>query len=195
MRSYGYYKSPESTLDFNASLFIPDGVSIPSNYKSRIDGDILNQGSTPCCVACAIYDMYYFYCFTHNKSIDIKYIDIFNNRSDKSLDGMYPRDGFDWLHKNNKILRYGRIFDLDTLKRSIIMNGPSLIALPVRTDSSDYFWRGNKNLGGHAVSFIGYTEDSLLLKNSWGYDYGNNGIIEFPYSDINCIQEIWTILN
>jgi C1A family cysteine protease len=39
-------------------------------------------------------------------------------------------------------------------------------------------------LGGHAVLAVGYDDidESLLVRNSWGDDWGMSGYFTFPYS-------------
>ena len=46
--------------------------------------------------------------------------------------------------------------------------------------------------GGHALLVIGYNKDELILVNSWGSAYGDNGIF---YLDINSeiIREFWAL--
>ena len=46
--------------------------------------------------------------------------------------------------------------------------------------------------GGHALLVIGYNKDELILVNSWGSTYGDNGIF---YLDINSkiIREFWAL--
>lgn len=58
-----------------------------------------------------------------------------------------------------------------------------------------------KMLGGHAVFCCGYVDDPswpgggyLIIKNSWGKDWGNKGFFYMPYKYVNYlnVQDIWT---
>jgi C1A family cysteine protease len=56
---------------------------------------------------------------------------------------------------------------------------------------------GEKLLGGHAVLIVGYDDDKehLIVRNSWGDKWGDNGYFYMPYdffSNINC-ADAWVI--
>ena len=56
-------------------------------------------------------------------------------------------------------------------------------------------WNGSDNLGGHAVAVVGFDEDSIIIKNSWGVEYGNGGYYHMQNKDFNKVLECWTILS
>lgn len=76
-------------------------------------------------------------------------------------------------------------------------NGPILIRLDV--DSTwDNASATNGNLdnyddsstrGGHAVSIVGYTKDRLIIRNSWGDNWGDNG---FAYASFAYAEKAFT---
>jgi C1A family cysteine protease len=60
---------------------------------------------------------------------------------------------------------------------------------------------GDKPLGGHALFCCGYQDDPqyegggyLIVKNSWGTDFGDHGYIFLPYAYVNpnLMSDIWT---
>lgn len=56
--------------------------------------------------------------------------------------------------------------------------------------------RGEQILGGHAVFVCGYNDDTqrLLIKNSWGQEWGQAGYFEMPYTFVtpDNVADIWT---
>jgi C1A family cysteine protease len=55
-----------------------------------------------------------------------------------------------------------------------------------------------KQLGGHAVMAVGYDESvkRVLVRNSWGADWGIKGYFTMPYdyiSNDNLADDLWTL--
>lgn len=193
MYSLGCFSTPNLET---YSMYQGSGSTIPEEYRIKDLGDILDQGSKGCCVSCSIYEIYNFYCLSKGKKVDIPYTYTYDNRKDKSLDGQNPGEGFTFMKNQGKINVFSRIGNLDSLKEAIIANGPCALAMIVRNTSGDTnFWRGSEtNPIGHMVAVIGYTKDSFIIKNSWGYSYGDSGYAELPYEDFNAVREAWTII-
>lgn len=191
--------------EFKCGSFASDlkGVSeysfngnIAEYYAPNPVDPIYDQGSTGACVSYALHEclggIYRF----KNKKTDIPVDYLYKKRQDKSVDGMSPREGLDILVKENKINNYAQVRNLVFLKAAIIINGGALLALPVY-DFSNTFWKEkNEFIGGHAVAAVGYDKDNIVIKNSWGTEYGNSGLINIPIEDITryCL-EAWTIIN
>ena len=60
------------------------------------------------------------------------------------------------------------------------------------------FWKaefGDESQGGHAVTIVGYDKKGLILRNSWGYSWGDGGYGFFPYKDWGIQWEIWTTID
>lgn len=57
---------------------------------------------------------------------------------------------------------------------------------------------GEKTVGGHAVMAVGYDDKKgrMLVRNSWGKTWGQQGYFEMPYTYItnqNLVDDLWTI--
>lgn len=169
---------------------------IPAEYTIKDLGEVINQGNKGCCVSCSIYEMYNFYCLSAGKKLDIKYDYTYNNRKDKSIDGQSVGEAFTFMRDNNHIKVFSRISTIDSLKTSIVTNGPAALAMIVRDASRDDFWHGDDTQPiGHCVAAVGYDRDSIIIKNSWGYEYGNNGLYNIPVKEFNkIVKEVWTII-
>lgn len=97
----------------------------------------------------------------------------------------------------------------DGLKQAIYQNKVVLLALQVDENMyQDRFgnvtWEENKILplrlpasvdSGHAVVGIGYDEDHIYFKNSWGTTWGQKGDGYFKSNYVPYIQEAWTAVD
>lgn len=97
----------------------------------------------------------------------------------------------------HKIDGYARMRTMDTLKKSLLVNGPCLICFPVFNHTTQ-LWKQRKEeekLGCHAMTIVGYNGKGFILRNSWGEHWDNNGYCIYPYSDWGCHDEIWTVVS
>ena len=87
--------------------------------------------------------------------------------------------------------------DLDQWREWIATKGPILTRLDVdatwnnapKTGNLDVY-RSDTTDGGHAVSFVGYTPDRFIVRNSWGTDsWGDGG---FAYASIDYVKAAFT---
>ena len=99
---------------------------------------------------------------------------------------------------NYKIKSYARINSIESLKISLSKNGPCLIGFPIFNLGME-MWKKKKesdaSLGGHAMTVVGYTLDSFIIRNSWGKYWGDNGYCYYKFSDWGSHWEIWTIVD
>ena len=99
--------------------------------------------------------------------------------------------------KNHTISGYASIRDIKTLKKSLIENGPALIGVPVY-NYTDQMWNknpGDGNLGGHAMTIVGYNTEGFIIRNSWGTYWGDNGYCIYNYEDWGVHFEIWATID
>lgn len=96
----------------------------------------------------------------------------------------------------NKVVKYRRIRPIiDDFKRSISLGFPVVFGFSVyesfetpdveRTGIMPMPKQGEKILGGHAVVACGYDDKYLLVRNSWGSDWGQTGYFWMPYKFVN----------
>ena len=123
--------------------------------------------------------------------------------------GSVPEKSFPYLEHDNankpskhvykeasqyRISNYARVTTILGLKHALIELGPCYILLPLYA-TRPHFWRTNnpnvKYPGGHSTTVIGFNKEGFILKNSWGYDWNDNGCIIFPYEDWDIHWECW----
>lgn len=209
-RLLGGYKPSDITRDTPRFSMGIDGL--PTSFScQRIMPPIEDQGSTQHCVAHSCSAMVNYLINTEKKTRGIDYgieeIEIYDQRRDRSRDiGMSPKVAFEYIRTSGvniqklgrkyQIAGYGLVTELSDLKNAIVMNGPVLSGLFVKSMSRDDFWNGSGDYGGHAICIVGYNDktQSLLLRNSWGTSYGTMGYYTLSYQDWeNEAIETWTI--
>ncbi len=98
---------------------------------------------------------------------------------------------------NYKIKSYARINSIESLKLSLFKNGPCLIGFPTYNLGIE-MWKKEESdhlLGGHAMTIVGYTSDSFIIRNSWGKFWGDNGYCYYKFTDWGAHWEIWTVVD
>ena len=205
MFNSGYIKSKIDENDIILDSRFEKSLNIPNNYNFAEFMNIpaKNQGTSQKCVPYSLSTI-----IETNKKIDnIEYQlsidDIYNSREPKT-NGMQIKDALKYIKnvgycalKSNireKIITYGRLNSYFAIKNSVFINGPCIMALPVYDIERTDFWNGNNFQGGHAITCVGYNEEGLILLNSWGSDFGNNGLCTLPYTECNKILECWAII-
>lgn len=195
MSNFGFVKS----LTFGIGSFSPEKEShIPGVYDLRDELDSpINQGERGICVSACVTDMIRY----RSKILGRKYTrneDFFwKHRSDKTVDGMSPRNAFDIAQAYSLVQSYATIKSAIAAKAAILANGPVLIALPVYSRESRFFWVGSEIQGYHAVTLVGYYDNNqeFILRNSWGTEWADGGYSTLPYSDFTKALEAWTIFS
>lgn len=186
----------ESGYDPRDMKFIPDSdidsESLPLEYDYNVfcDLTVKDQGSESTCVPTSISTMFEAMDY---EPLDIYYI--YDNRSNKPEEGMQIREALKFIQKNlnDSYFQYYRLNSSLQIQYSIVANGPCIFALPVRSNGYE-FWKGSENLGGHAIACVGFNEEGFILQNSWGYNWGDNGLTILPYEEMNYVIEAWGIV-
>jgi C1A family cysteine protease len=120
------------------------------------------------------------FCFPYQSGVDGKDLSCSASCSDSSTRSMkidsYATESF--LFKSNAKLK------------KALANGPLLATMQVYEDfvyykSGVYEHTDGKQLGGHAVTIMGYDDKlgAFLVKNSWGLDWGDKGYFWIKYDD------------
>lgn len=184
----------ESTYNPNDALFSIDSIDIPKEYTLRDILPVQNQGSIGACVSYVATEMLNFYSLQRSLVFRPDWTEFYRKRENKEIDGMMPREALEIMVNDGKIKSFAKINNSLSLRYSILTHGPALLAFIARSENAD-FWNGSSILGGHAVACVGYDNEGLILKNSWGYEWGNGGFTKLPYSDFGKVSESWTILS
>lgn len=192
MRSYGLCKSDMSGVPVFSQVScnrLPEKYDISSKTRPVID-----QGSQNICASICVGDAVTWNARQKGNNITIHTDYFFKKRKDKSVDGMTIKEALEIASKDFGIKKWGKIQDKDFLKHAIIANGPVILGMPYY-GGEPYFWRNTGSLiGYHAVVATGYDKDGIIIKNSWGWGFGNQGFVTIPYSDWNSVIEVWTII-
>ena len=197
-----------SVLDGTEYHFTGDSQQeLPTSYSYReYLPPVLNQGEQSICVPCSVSA---YLNWKENlkdgstKDNKVALMDIYNSRPNNT-NGMTFKDALNFLrHKGVKskagklmIDTYSLVHRVRDLQYAIVMNGPCLGALPVWSNTDDFWKDDNANnfYGYHAISIVGYDEEGFIIRNSWGKSYGDGGYYKVPYSDFLEFVEIWTIV-
>lgn len=148
---------------------------------------------------------------------------IYNNRANKDSEGMFSRDVMKILSKvgsvpeklypynssepftdnlkelaiNYRIKSYASINSINSLKQALAINGPCYIAVPCY-NYGPRMWKPNQKdtqIGGHAMTCVGYNKEGFIIRNSWGSSWCDNGYTIFPYEDWGLQWEVWTTID
>lgn len=124
--------------------------------------------------------------FNHNEEVP-KAIELV----DKDLDNLL------FIAEHKKVNSYARLNSIGEIKRAIYSTKkPVLVAINVGTngielDDNYVAHIPDSTDGGHQLVCYGWIEEGLLIQNSWGSNWGNNGTFVLPYE--YPIQEAWVI--
>lgn len=189
----GMFKSDMSGIH-DALEYVKKVTSIPEKYDlSDQTRPVIDQGSQGICVSVCVGDMVTYAEKQKNKNVTVHIDYFYNKRNNTRVDGMTPREALEIASNDFGIRMFAKIQDPDTLKKSIIMNGPCMICLPCYSGENE-FWKDGSLEGGHAVVLTGWDRSGFILKNSWGWSYGESGYTIFPYEDWDKLYEAWTII-
>ncbi|MFC6978778.1 C1 family peptidase [Microbulbifer taiwanensis] len=64
-----------------------------------------------------------------------------------------------------------------------------------RNHAGEFVIAPNKHqVGGHAFAIVGYNADGFWVQNSWGRDWGSNGLALWPYEDwLDSVYDAWVV--
>lgn len=193
---------------------ILDNMDIPKEY-SYIPylPNVYDQGNRQTCVPHAISAFVDWFNGVNGINKDMSIDWIYDCRENKNEDGMSLKEALKYIKrvgyiskqdykdikkgkspKPDMINMYGVLGSIFTMQRSLILNGPFILALPVYDSNRSDFWNGDNFEGGHAVACVGYDEKGLIIRNSWGSLWGSNGYCTLPYSQLNKIYEAWALI-
>lgn len=204
MFNSGFKESGYSEFDYNLEDTLGASKTLsefPMSYNCMdyCDLKVEDQGKTMQCVAYSLAKILEYNYETINNTNEHYYVDkqkIYNSRSNKLNDeGMTFREALNYIkHNDYGIKCYGRLYSRSLIMKSIFVNGPCVMALPVKDSSRVDFWNGSGMEGGHAVCCVGYNEEGFIILNSWGITYGDCGTSILPYGQFNKVIECWAVI-
>jgi C1A family cysteine protease len=187
-----------------------EGMEIPKSYSyKKYLPSVINQGNRPICVPCSVSAYINWNKNlengdnTHDNKVDLN--QIYKSRTNNDDNGMSFKDALGYLRHNcakinggckDVVKRYAKIGSIKQLKQALVMNGPCVGGLPVYDSYRTDFWVKFSNdvfQGGHAIAIVGYNEEGFIIRNSWGYGYGDDGYSVIPYEEFENFMELWTI--
>lgn len=207
MKNYGFRPSVIDGTEH--SIELPKSLDLPAAYSYEdVLPPVIDQGADPICVPCsASAYLNWRENLVDGEPRDNK-INLFEIYSAKRGDGegMTFKEAFRYLRHHGVssrkgVLRIGEyvlLRNILEIKYALLANGPCFGALPVYGDGP-HFWRKEESangtlLGYHAISLVGYTEDSLIIRNSWGRGFGDNGYTLIKYGELGKMLEAWSIV-
>lgn len=215
----------QSSVDKRDYIFKSTITSLPPTFEVKKLQPARNQGNTQTCaaqVAACIKEYQENIDIGFNEYFSPQYV--FDRRSDLTMNGMTGRDTMRVLLKNGivpeklypfgktstveqsvltetasnfKIGGYANINSIYDAKAALIQNGPIYVSFLIYNTSATP-WKqlnGEQNIGGHAMTIIGYNKDGFIIRNSWGSDWNKDGHCIFPYSDWGLQWEIYTTID
>lgn len=106
------------------------------------------------------------------------------------------------LAYKNRTEKYYKVTTISSIEDALDKHGPILIAVPVYHYGMK-MWKPQHALqdmiGGHAMTVVGYirdgVEDRLIIRNSWGAGWGDEGHTYMPYDEIPRAWEFWACID
>jgi len=183
-------------------------MQLPEEYSfQKYLPKVLDQGSDPICVPCSVSAFLNWRENLKNgnkKDNKVDYYDIYDSKTTEG-EGMTFKEAFKYLRHEGvdskagklKIEEYAMVRNLYPLKLALVSNGPCVGALPVYNNGSEFWNKGKYDylLGYHAISIVGYKNDDVIIRNSWGNSWGEKGYTTMKFEDFNKFLEIWTIVS
>ena len=100
---------------------------------------------------------------------------------------------------NHRIGPYAQIDTLEALKTVLASGRSCVTAIPVYNFTERMWYKipGDVLEGGHDVKSVDYNDETrkILVKNSWGKEFGKNGYVEMDYNDFDLVWEFWSAVD
>lgn len=214
----GYLESPPDELDFQIEdLFAAKGItpdaSPPPEFRVKVLPPVYDQGNTPMCVA---------YSSSTLKGAEDLIDQKHNYRWDRvsffrkiggTINGAYIRNALDRMLKvgypllppdsgnsqtAHRISAYYAIPKTKlALQQAILAFGVCIMGTPwfnswFSPHSDGTLPPADYVVGGHAIAIVGWNDRGLVLRNSWGPDWGVKGDCTMPWAFVLSVgREFW----
>ena len=171
-------------------------------------GRVLNQGSTPQCVAYSGYK-YLTAGPVRNTHLPWKPAELYKHAQEHDewpgddYDGSSLRGLFKYLHKEGFVSEYRWGFDLETILSHVLTEGPLVLGSTwyseMSTPRNGFIMPQGRAVGGHAYVIIGANRNkkrkgatergAFRILNSWGRSWGQCGRAWMSFLDFEMLLE------
>jgi hypothetical protein len=103
-----------------------------------------------------------------------------------------------------KIASYWSVSTVEECKVFLFEHGPCIFSTPVwkkpyNSGSLEFYLsaeggNGDELLGFHMMTFVGYTEDAFIVRNSWGAKWNGNGHFLIKFDHWESVRECWCVV-
>jgi hypothetical protein len=105
--------------------------------------------------------------------------------------------------KYQRVAQYAQSNCIERIKTTLAMGYNVSIAIPVKdsifrlhgklSEATCWYLGIGKDVGGHAMTFVGYNDDGFITKNSWDDTWGDKGYCIVSYGVIQTsLMDAWT---
>jgi hypothetical protein len=196
-----------------SALYIAEDMAaareFPASYSRSGMPPVLNQGSTPRCVAFSSaamkgwqdrrdqlqffdFDEGRFFVLIHGTS-DGAHV---RDAMEELLHAGYPEQGGSGASKHQIVAYYRTPTTYDGLRAAILDFGPVVITMAwyrswFRPNAQGVIPPAQTLVGGHAVVAYGWDQRGLRCRNSWGTGWGREGDFWMPQSSLTHLTSAW----
>lgn len=213
----GFEPSPLDHRDLPYSLVAEAGVSVPDTYdfeKRRSDLPRFNQGAVPSCLGWTLAVVKVAQERKEARRTLLFNGEVLYNNFAEPGGGAYFRKGLAHLHSVGAD-HNGRLYPIsayagvapsnhDAVKHAIFTQGAVATGFLV---PRSFLGNGGKEfdvnpggandiVGGHAIAAVGFDPEGVLLHNSWGNGWGDNGRCKVSWAFWDqYFDEVWTTVD
>lgn len=168
-----------------------DGINYSTNWIYGYRENCENKDNKGMCVNTAIGTIYKVGYLTYTQLSGNDEMPKAREIVDKNL------ESFKKMASERKISGYAYLKTIDEVKQAIYNGGlPVIISIDVdseglQLDKYNTIKPLKKPYGGHTMVCYGWNKKGLLIQNSWGEEWGDNGCCVLPYD--YPFTEAWTI--
>ena len=103
--------------------------------------------------------------------------------------------------KKHKLIEYRRLLNLSDIKAAIFSGSPVVAGFTLyesfmddntaATGEVQMPEQDESVIGGHCMLIVGYEADYFIVVNSWGAEWGHNGLCYVPYDYLPMMDDMW----
>jgi len=207
----GALQSPPDERDYQLAL--DASLSLPATFTVKQLAPVYDQGNTPQCVAYSaageqqsfdladqghtyLWDFGYFFHRIGGTSNGA----VIRNAFQQRLTYGYPLRpaGSGNSHAAHRIAAYYAVNRTQaSVKTALVQYGTLVLGTPwfnswFEPSAGGALLPADYQVGGHAITVVGYDSVGLWLRNSWGADWGKGGECRMSWSQFAaCAWEVW----